>query len=153
LKTFEQYHKDLEQEVNTIRARLHDARDVRAQLEEKVLSLTEAVGLLQSKLKAEGMTAVTEYKASREFESGLEKMGRVSYEFGYRVALKRFRAKYPDSTVEEYPFPEYPEDENVKMDLCQPFDDSTTPQEVNLDFVMPLVGLRIPMLSVARLLM
>ncbi|RWV78808.1 hypothetical protein GW17_00060157 [Ensete ventricosum] len=74
---------DLKQEVNTIRARLHEARDVRAQLEEKVLSLTEAVGLLQSELKAEGMTVVTEYKASREFESSLEKMGWVSYEFGY----------------------------------------------------------------------
>ncbi|RRT51551.1 hypothetical protein B296_00030478 [Ensete ventricosum] len=63
------------------------------------------------------------------FESGLEKMGWVSYEFGYRVALERFRAKYPDSTVEENPFAKLLEDVNVKMDLCQPFDDSTAPEK------------------------
>ncbi|RWW49336.1 hypothetical protein BHE74_00044523 [Ensete ventricosum] len=34
----------------------------------------------------------------------LEKMGQVTYEFGYRIALEHFRAKYPDSSVKEDPF-------------------------------------------------
>ncbi|RZR73297.1 hypothetical protein BHM03_00022525 [Ensete ventricosum] len=34
---------------------------------------------------------------SQGFKSGLKKMGRMSYEFGHRVALEHFRAKYPDS--------------------------------------------------------
>ncbi|RRT71582.1 hypothetical protein B296_00027438 [Ensete ventricosum] len=34
---------------------------------------------------------VASYKASRGFESGLENMGRVNYEFGYQVALATSR--------------------------------------------------------------
>ncbi|RRT85804.1 hypothetical protein B296_00001097 [Ensete ventricosum] len=52
LKTSEQRRKDIEQEINTAHTRLQEALDIRAQLEEEVLSLTEAVELLQSKLKA-----------------------------------------------------------------------------------------------------
>ncbi|RZR75582.1 hypothetical protein BHM03_00062789 [Ensete ventricosum] len=74
---------------------------------------TSSVGL-----KVEGSKVITQYKVSRGFESGLEKMGRVSYEFGYRVALERFRAKYRDSTIEENPYAELSEDMNMKMDLC-----------------------------------
>ncbi|RZS14677.1 hypothetical protein BHM03_00046437, partial [Ensete ventricosum] len=50
---------------------------------------TEAMTLLEAELKDEGAKAVVAYKASRGFESGLEKMGWVSYEFGYRVVLER----------------------------------------------------------------
>ncbi|RWW48016.1 hypothetical protein BHE74_00045959 [Ensete ventricosum] len=82
--------------------------------------------LSSTELKAEGLKAITQYKASQGFESGLVKMGRVSYEFGYRVAVERFRAKYLNSAVEENLFAELPEDANMKMDLCQPFDDSAT---------------------------
>ncbi|RWV95706.1 hypothetical protein GW17_00041648 [Ensete ventricosum] len=118
----------LEQEVSIACAGLQEARDDRARLEEEVLPLTEAATLLQSELKVEGegLKAITQYKASQGFESGLVKMGRVSYEFGYRVAVKRFRAKYLNSAVEENLFAELPEDANMKMDLCQPFDDSAT---------------------------
>ncbi|RWW67767.1 hypothetical protein BHE74_00024788, partial [Ensete ventricosum] len=76
-------------------ANLDRARDDRAQLEGDVLSLTEAATLLEAKLKDEGAKAVVGYKASRGFESGLKKMGWVSYEFEYRVALKRLRGKHP----------------------------------------------------------
>ncbi|RWV92258.1 hypothetical protein GW17_00045384, partial [Ensete ventricosum] len=74
---------------------------------------------------AEGPKAVAAYKASRGFESILEKMGRVSYEFGYRVALKQHQGKHPEITIEQDPFAECPGDANVKMDLDQPFDDGT----------------------------
>ncbi|RZS12435.1 hypothetical protein BHM03_00043972 [Ensete ventricosum] len=83
LESSEHWRKDLKQEINTVRSSLQGARDNRARLEEEVLSLTEAATLLQSKLKAEGPKAVAAYKASWGFESGLEKMGRISYEFGY----------------------------------------------------------------------
>ncbi|RRT50247.1 hypothetical protein B296_00029742 [Ensete ventricosum] len=59
------------------------------------------------------------------FESGLKKMRRVSYEFGYRVALERLRGKHLEIAIEQDPFVKYPDDANVEMDLNQPFDDST----------------------------
>ncbi|RWW88877.1 hypothetical protein BHE74_00002231 [Ensete ventricosum] len=77
--------------------------------------------MLQSELKAGGDKAIADYKKSRGFESGLEKMGQVTYEFEYQVALERFQAKYPDSSVEEDPFAKRPEDANVRMEASQPF--------------------------------
>ncbi|RWW67201.1 hypothetical protein BHE74_00025371 [Ensete ventricosum] len=64
---------------------LDGARNDRARLEGDILSLSEVALFLE----AESLKAVATYKVSRGFESGLEKMGRVSYEFGYRVALER----------------------------------------------------------------
>ncbi|RRT40661.1 hypothetical protein B296_00056011 [Ensete ventricosum] len=77
---------------------------------------------------AEGDKAITNYKKSQDFESELEKMGQVTYEFGYWIALERFRAKCPDLSIEEDPFAERPEDTNVRMETSQPFDDSTPPK-------------------------
>ncbi|RWW07947.1 hypothetical protein GW17_00028650 [Ensete ventricosum] len=76
--------------------------------------------MLQSELKAGGDKAIADYKKSRGFQSGLE-MGQVTYEFEYQVALERFQAKYPDSSVEEDPFTKRPEDANVRMEASQPF--------------------------------
>ncbi|RWV77369.1 hypothetical protein GW17_00061812, partial [Ensete ventricosum] len=73
--------------------------------------------LLEVELKAEGPKAVAAHKASRGFESGLEKMGRVSYEFGYRVALKWLREKHSKIAIEQDLFAECPDDANVEMDL------------------------------------
>ncbi|RWW58519.1 hypothetical protein BHE74_00034596 [Ensete ventricosum] len=47
----------------------------------------------------------------------------VTYEFGYQVARECFRVLYPDLAVEEYPFADYPEDANIPMENCLPFDD------------------------------
>ncbi|RWW04820.1 hypothetical protein GW17_00031934 [Ensete ventricosum] len=88
-------------------------------------SLTEPTTFVKAELKVEGPKAVASYKASRGFESSLEKMGKISYEFGYQMTLELLRAKYPEAEVEQDPFAECPEDGNVKMDLCQPFDDNT----------------------------
>ncbi|RZR91639.1 hypothetical protein BHM03_00019795 [Ensete ventricosum] len=117
--------RELEQEVRILRSSLDGARNDRARLEGDILSLTEATAVLEAELKAEGMKAVATYKASRGFKSGLEKMGMVSYEFGYRVALERLWEKQPEIMIEQDPFAECPEDANVEMDLDQPFNDGT----------------------------
>ncbi|RRT65364.1 hypothetical protein B296_00028287 [Ensete ventricosum] len=104
-------------------ANLDGARNNRARLEGDVLSLTKAVTFLEAKLKDEGEKAVAAYKASRGFKSGLEKMGRVSYEFEDLVTLERLQGKHPDIMIELDPFVECSEDANVEMDLNQPFDD------------------------------
>ncbi|RWW20104.1 hypothetical protein GW17_00015803 [Ensete ventricosum] len=70
------------------------------------MSLTEAVVLLETELKVEDLKVVTSYKASQGFESGLEKMGRISYEFGYRAVLERFPGRHPKAAIEENPFAE-----------------------------------------------
>ncbi|RRT84867.1 hypothetical protein B296_00002241 [Ensete ventricosum] len=95
LESLRSQRRELEQEVGLLRSSLDGARNDRARLEGDVLSLNEAVVFLEVELKAEGQKAMVAYKASRGFESGLEKMGRVSYEFGYRVALERLWGKHP----------------------------------------------------------
>ncbi|RWW64972.1 hypothetical protein BHE74_00027749 [Ensete ventricosum] len=74
------------------------------------------------------ITAVAEYKESLGFKEGLKRMGRVTYEYGYRVARARFRARHPDAEVEEDPFTIYPEDDSVPMERRQDFDDSVPPE-------------------------
>ncbi|RWW01854.1 hypothetical protein GW17_00035081 [Ensete ventricosum] len=69
-----QIESTLESGLSSRRAQLVDPRS--GQLK------TEAMTLLEAELKDEGAKAVVAYKASRGFESGLEKMGWVSYEFG-----------------------------------------------------------------------
>ncbi|RRT33586.1 hypothetical protein B296_00051224 [Ensete ventricosum] len=67
---------------------------------------------------------IAEYKESLGFKEGLKRMGRVTYEYGYRVALARFHARYPDTEVEEDPFTIHPEDDLVPMERQRAFDDS-----------------------------
>ncbi|RRT70026.1 hypothetical protein B296_00028431 [Ensete ventricosum] len=107
----------LKEEVGILRSSLDGARNDRAYLEEDVLSLIEAMTLLKAELKGKGAKTVAAYKASRGFESGLEKVGWVNYEFGYWVALERLWGKHPKIEVEQDPFIECPKDANVKMDL------------------------------------
>ncbi|THU67089.1 hypothetical protein C4D60_Mb05t20980 [Musa balbisiana] len=74
--------------------------------------------------------AIEAYKKSEGFELGLTRMGRVSYEYGYKVALGRFRACPPGSEVEEDPFSSHPEDREVDTPEDVPFDDCPkTPEE------------------------
>ncbi|RWW07211.1 hypothetical protein GW17_00029413 [Ensete ventricosum] len=103
-------------------------RSQRRELEQEVgllRSILDGVGMIELDWRAEGQKAMAAYKASRGFESGLEKIGRVSYEFEYRVALKRLRGKHLDIMIEWDPFVECSEDANVEMDLDQPFNDGT----------------------------
>ncbi|RZR94335.1 hypothetical protein BHM03_00023010, partial [Ensete ventricosum] len=109
--------RELEQEVGLLRSSLDGARNDQAHLEGDVLSLAEVATFLKAELKAEGQKTVAAYKASRGFESGIEKMGRVSYEFGYWVAFEWLRGKHYGITIEWDCFIECSEDANVEMDL------------------------------------
>ena len=64
------------------------------------------------------------YKKSSGFELGLTRMGQVIYKYGYRVALARLRARYPDLEVAEDPFSSFPKDLGVDMPEEVPFDDN-----------------------------
>ncbi|RRT50010.1 hypothetical protein B296_00009881 [Ensete ventricosum] len=55
---------------------------------------------------------------------------KVTYEYEYRVALARFRARYHDLEIEEEAFANLPEDDNVEMLNEVPFDDSLDPPSV-----------------------
>ncbi|RRT39059.1 hypothetical protein B296_00057603 [Ensete ventricosum] len=125
LESLKSQRRDMEQKVGVLRSSLDGAWNDRVRFEGDVLSLPDAAALLKAELKAEGPRAVAAYKASRGFESGLEKMGRVSYEFGYRVALERLRGRHPEIMIELDLFTKCPNDANVKMDLNQLFDDHT----------------------------
>ncbi|RZR77135.1 hypothetical protein BHM03_00002124, partial [Ensete ventricosum] len=125
LESLRSQRGELEQEVRLLHSNLDEARNDQARLEGDVLSLTEEVALLEAELKVEGQKSVAAYKGSRGFESCLKKIWRVSYEFGYRVALEQLRGKHPDIMIKVDPFAKCPEDANVEMDLDQPFDDGT----------------------------
>ncbi|RWW43578.1 hypothetical protein BHE74_00050773 [Ensete ventricosum] len=60
---------------------LKDLRDSRGQLEDEVLTLARDAEALQSELNLASTKAIADYKESRGFWSGLEKMGHVTYEF------------------------------------------------------------------------
>ncbi|RZS22627.1 hypothetical protein BHM03_00055432 [Ensete ventricosum] len=63
-------------------------------------------------------------KQATEFSAEVERL-KVTYEFGYRIKLEHFQAKYPTLYVEEDPYVERLEDANVRMETSQPFNDST----------------------------
>ncbi|RRT54373.1 hypothetical protein B296_00038942 [Ensete ventricosum] len=100
LESLRNQRKELELEARVLDSSLDEVRNDRARLEGEVLSLIEASTFLEVKLKGEGSKVVAAYKASRRFELGLGKMRRVSYEFGYRVALERLWGKHPEIVIE-----------------------------------------------------
>ncbi|RWW11869.1 hypothetical protein GW17_00024499 [Ensete ventricosum] len=58
-------------------------------------------------LKAELLDkSIVDYKQSIGLGWGLRRMGQVSYEYGYRVALGRFQARYPDLEIDSNSFTE-----------------------------------------------
>ncbi|RRT53457.1 hypothetical protein B296_00028174 [Ensete ventricosum] len=67
---------------------------------------------------------IEEYKESPGFEMGLVRMGRVSMEYGYQLALARLQTRHPGVEIELDPFVTLPEDVDVTMVDEQPFDDS-----------------------------
>ncbi|RWV80038.1 hypothetical protein GW17_00058743 [Ensete ventricosum] len=64
LESLKNGRRELEQEVGVLRSNLDGARNDQARLEGDMLSLTEAMALLEAKLKAEGPRVVATYKAS-----------------------------------------------------------------------------------------
>ncbi|RWW63162.1 hypothetical protein BHE74_00029672 [Ensete ventricosum] len=78
--------------------------------------------------------AIEDYKKLPRFEMGLVqmglvRMGQLSFEYGYQVALALLQAWYPDLEIEEDPFKILPKDLNVPMATEQSLDDSPSPPE------------------------
>ncbi|RRT72257.1 hypothetical protein B296_00003036 [Ensete ventricosum] len=67
---------------------------------------------------------IAQHKESPCFKSGLEKMGRVSYEFGYKIVVTHFQTKHLGLEVEENPYTTLLEDDDVLMEVEVPFDDN-----------------------------
>ncbi|RRT52467.1 hypothetical protein B296_00007214 [Ensete ventricosum] len=91
---------------------LKEARVRARKMDDELLQSVKALESARSELPKQ---AVDRYKESAGFKEGLKQMGRVTYEYGYRVALARFRALHPDSEVEEDPFTIHPKDDLVPM--------------------------------------
>ncbi|RZS13390.1 hypothetical protein BHM03_00044955, partial [Ensete ventricosum] len=106
----------------------HLLKEARARARRMDDELLQSVKDLEHARAELPVTAVAEYKGSLGFKEGLKRMGRVTYEYGYRVARARFRARHPDADVEEDPFTIYPEDDSVPMERQQDFDDSAPPE-------------------------
>ncbi|RZR75580.1 hypothetical protein BHM03_00062734 [Ensete ventricosum] len=90
--------------------------------------LYEAVKDLESARAELPRQSVVQYKESLGFKEGLKKMGRVTYEYEYRVALARFCAQHPDAEFEEDTFTIHREDNLVPMERQQAFDDLVPPE-------------------------
>ncbi|RRT57802.1 hypothetical protein B296_00030339 [Ensete ventricosum] len=90
--------------------------------------LHEVVKALESARAELPMQSVVQYKESLSFKEGMKRMGRLTYEYGYQVALARFCARHSDVEVEEDPFTIHPEDDLVPMERQQAFDDSVPPE-------------------------
>ncbi|RRT75503.1 hypothetical protein B296_00009486 [Ensete ventricosum] len=103
-------------------------KEVRVRARKMDDELLQSVKALESTRAELPKQAVDRYKESTDFKEGLKQMGRVTYEYGYRVALARFRALHPDSEVEKDPFTIHPEVDLVQMKRQQAFDDSDPPE-------------------------
>ncbi|RRT35277.1 hypothetical protein B296_00047107 [Ensete ventricosum] len=121
-----------EKELTEVRSNLAEIQRllkeerVRAQkMDDELLQSMKALESARAELPKQ---AVDRYKESAGFKEGLKRMGRVTYEYGYRVALARFHALHPDSEVEEDPFTIHHEDDLVPMKRQQAFDDSDPPE-------------------------
>ncbi|RZS20209.1 hypothetical protein BHM03_00052706 [Ensete ventricosum] len=112
--------------VGTLIDRVHDTGRVVRLLTERNLALWAENKELKAGTGLEAVAAAE--KRATELSAEVDWL-KVTYELGYRVVLERFRAKYPESSVEEDPFAKWSEDANIRMEACQPFDDSTLPEE------------------------
>ncbi|THU72573.1 hypothetical protein C4D60_Mb04t13580 [Musa balbisiana] len=133
----EQCVSALEEEVTHLKAELEESQLHIRMLDNELLTLSHNVETARSSawaakevLKEERLAlprkikeALAEYKSSAGFEHGLVRSGRVTYEFGYRVAYACFRARYLDQELELDPFVDRPEDQDVDMPTSVPFDD------------------------------
>ncbi|RRT56380.1 hypothetical protein B296_00029291 [Ensete ventricosum] len=90
--------------------------------------LLQVVKTLESARAELPKQTVIQYKESLGFKEGLKWMGRVTNEYGYRVVLAHFHARYPNAEVEEDPFTIPPEDDLVPMQRQQVFDDLVPPE-------------------------
>ncbi|RWW75265.1 hypothetical protein BHE74_00016720 [Ensete ventricosum] len=111
---------EADKELNELREGLVESqRQLKEQKVDRRKANDELLKLMRENksLKAElSGKSVANYKQSVGFGWGLQWMGQVSYEYGYRIALARFQARYPDVEVDCDPFTERPEDGSVPME-------------------------------------
>ncbi|RWW51163.1 hypothetical protein BHE74_00042516 [Ensete ventricosum] len=92
---------------------LKEARVRGRKMDDELLKAVKALKNARIELPRQ---AVIQYKESAGFKERLKRMGRVTYEYGYRVALVRFHARHTYSEVEEGPFTIHLEDDLVPME-------------------------------------
>ncbi|RRT32278.1 hypothetical protein B296_00046754 [Ensete ventricosum] len=102
--------KASEKELHEVRSHLGDAQRLLKEARVRARKMDDEL------LQALPRQSVVQYKESLGFKEGLKRMGWVTYEYGYRVALARFRTRHPDAEVEEYLFTIHPEDDLVPME-------------------------------------
>ncbi|RWW57458.1 hypothetical protein BHE74_00035765 [Ensete ventricosum] len=125
LEASEKELSEVRSNLAKIQRLLKDARVRARKMDDELLQAVKALENARAELPRQ---SVDYYKNSVDFKEGLKRMGRVTYEYGYRVALARFHALHPDSEVEEDPFTIHPEDDLVPMERQQEFDDSDPPE-------------------------
>ncbi|RRT33197.1 hypothetical protein B296_00058346 [Ensete ventricosum] len=118
---------DLRERLGDSEGQLWSARAQVRQMETELLDLARSKETLREDLPKR---AIEEYKESPGFEMGLLRMGRVSLEYGYQLALTRLQAQHPGVEIELDPFVTLPEDADVTVADEQPFDDSLPPPDV-----------------------
>ncbi|RZS17771.1 hypothetical protein BHM03_00049962 [Ensete ventricosum] len=128
----EERASELEQELEKTKRERDEAlqllKEARVRARKMDDELLQAVKALENARVELPRQAVDRYKESADFKEGLKRMARVTYEYGYQVALARFHALHPDSEVEEDPFTIHSEDDLVPMERQQTFDDSDPPE-------------------------
>ncbi|RZS16410.1 hypothetical protein BHM03_00048394 [Ensete ventricosum] len=87
-----------EKELHEVQRLLKEARVRARKMDDKLLQAVKALESARAELPKQ---TVVQYKESLCFKEGLKRMGRVTYEYGYRVALPRFHVGHPDAEVEE----------------------------------------------------
>ncbi|RWW39599.1 hypothetical protein BHE74_00055060 [Ensete ventricosum] len=117
---------DLRKRLGDSKGQLRSARAQVPQMETELLDLARSKEALWEDLLKR---AVEKYKESPGFEMGLVRMGRVSLEYGYQLALAQLQARHPGVEIKLDPFITLPEDADVPMVDEQPFDDSLPPPE------------------------
>ncbi|RRT34544.1 hypothetical protein B296_00047955, partial [Ensete ventricosum] len=123
----------LERQLADLYERLGDSegqlRGVRAQVRQMEIELLDLARSKEALREDLLKKVVKEYKESPGFEMDLVRMGRVSLEYGYQLALARLQAWHPGVEIELDPFVSLPEDADVLMVDEQPFDNSLSPPE------------------------
>ncbi|RWW60447.1 hypothetical protein BHE74_00032546 [Ensete ventricosum] len=84
---------ELRSNLAEVHGLLKEARVRARKMDDKLLQAVKALESARAKLPRQ---AVVQYKESLGFKEGLKRMGRVTYEYGYRVGVARFHARHPD---------------------------------------------------------
>ncbi|RRT76133.1 hypothetical protein B296_00030483 [Ensete ventricosum] len=111
------------EQLTIARQGMKEQRADRQKANDELLKLMRENEFLKAELPSK---SVANYKRSIGFGWGLQRMGEVSYKYGYRA---RCQARYPDLEVDNDPFTEQPEDSLVPMETRQEFNDSIPPEE------------------------